>query len=176
MHKTFEKRFIFLGLIQLLLAMVVPFYSPFAVAKEGIAFAHVIGIIQGLLYFSFAWIWPKLVLPRFSNGLAVVSVHAAFWSNWIGTLLVAIFGSGKSQFILNHGIPGYHGFWNVLTLFLLNLSNFIIVAIILAAIGIYGDKMSHKSRRCMDICAGIFASCLMVFSVVQTMHPSLSNG
>ena len=70
MNSQYDKRFLISGLIMLVLGLLAPIYSPYALAKIGILQAHLIGALQALVFFSFAWMWPQLSLPRFTKSIA----------------------------------------------------------------------------------------------------------
>ena len=91
----------------MLLGLLVPIYSPYALAKIGLLQAHLIGVLQALVFFSFAWMWPQLSLPSHAKKIATISLYLSLWANWIGTLFVGIFGAGKEQYIVNQDlVPG----------------------------------------------------------------------
>ena len=94
-----------------MLGLLAPIYSPYALAKIGLLQAHLIGAVQALVFFSFAWMWPQLSLPGLTKKIATISLYLSLWANWIGTLFVGIFGAGKEQYIVNQDlVPGATGF------------------------------------------------------------------
>ena len=87
-----QKWFIFNGLLFLFIAMVFPFYSPWVHIHEGIFKVHIIGTLEALLSFAFAWFWMYLDIPKSANRLAITLIYISFWSNLIGSILFAVFG------------------------------------------------------------------------------------
>ena len=177
MHSQYDKRFLISGLIMLVLGLLAPIYSPYALAKIGILQAHLIGALQALVFFSFAWMWPQLSLPRFSKSIATISLYISLWANWIGTLFVGIFGAGKEQYIVNQDlVPGAKGFWNIATLLLINLSQLAVLAVVLAIIGFLGWVWTTKKERIMNFISLILLIAILVISLFQTFNPQYSNG
>ena len=177
MSFQYDKRFLISGLIMLVLGLVAPIYSPYALAKIGLLQAHLIGAVQALVFFSFAWMWPQLSLPKFTKTIATVSLYVSLWANWIGTLFVGIFGAGKEQYIVNQDlVPGAKGFWNLATLLLINLSQLAVLAVILAIIGFLGWAWTAKKERIMNSAALILFVALLLISLFQTFNPEFSNG
>ena len=80
----------------LMCGLLVPIYSPYAIAQIGILQAHLIGVVQALVFFAFAWMWPQLTLPVFSKKIATISLYISLWANWLGTFFVGIFGAGNT--------------------------------------------------------------------------------
>lgn len=177
MNFQYDKRFLISGLIMLVLGLVAPIYSPYALAKIGLLQAHLIGAVQALVFFSFAWMWPQLSLPKLTKTIATVSLYVSLWANWVGTLFVGIFGAGKEQYIVNQDlVPGAKGFWNLVTLLLINLSQLAVLAVILAIIGFLGWAWTTKKERIMNSAALILFVALLLISLFQTFNPEFSNG
>ncbi len=109
-----QKTFIFNGFLLLLVAMVFPFYSPWAHHQEGILKVHLIGALEAILLFAFAWFWLYLAIPKWVNRLAIVLIYTAFWSNIVGSAIIAIFGV------------------NILVHFFLSCSEYILIPILIA--------------------------------------------
>ena len=170
MNIQYDKRFLISGLIMLVLGLVAPIYSPYALAKIGLLQAH-------LIFFAFAWMWPQLSLPKFTKAIATVSLYVSLWANWIGTLFVGIFGAGKEQYIVNQDlVPGATGFWNLATLLLINLSQLAVLSVILAIIGFLGWAWTVKKERTMNFVSFTLFVALLVISLFQTFNPEFSNG
>ncbi|MBU3601801.1 hypothetical protein [Polynucleobacter sp. AM-25C3] len=177
MSFQYDKRFLISGLIMLVLGLVAPIYSPYALAKIGLLQAHLIGAVQALVFFSFAWMWPQLSLPKFTKAIATFCLYVSLWANWIGTLFVGIFGAGKEQYIVNQDlVPGATGFWNMATLLLINLSQLAVLAVILAIIGFLGWAWTSKKERATNFIALMLLIALLVISLFQTFNPEFSNG
>ena len=161
----------------LVLGLVAPIYSPYALAKIGLLQAHLIGAVQALVFFSFAWMWPQLSLPKFTKTIATICLYVSLWANWIGTLFVGIFGAGKEQYIVNQDlVPGAKGFWNLATLLLINLSQLAVLAVILAIIGFLGWAWTVKKERTMNFVSLFLLIALLLISLFQTFNPEFSNG
>ena len=177
MNFQYDKRFLISGLIMLVLGLVAPIYSPYALAKIGLLQAHLIGAVQALVFFSFAWMWPQLSLPKFTKTIATICLYVSLWANWIGTLFVGIFGAGKEQYIVNQDlVPGAKGFWNLATLLLINLSQLAVLAVILAIIGFLGWAWTVKKERTMNFVSLFLLIALLLISLFQTFNPEFSNG
>ena len=177
MHFQYDKRFLISGLIMLVLGLLAPIYSPYALAKIGILQAHLIGALQALVFFSFAWMWPQLSLPKFSKSIATICLYISLWANWIGTLFVGIFGAGKEQYIVNQDlVPGAKGFWNIATLLLINLSQLAVLAVVLAIIGFLGWVWTSKKERITNFISSVLFIAILLISLFQTFNPQYSNG
>jgi len=160
-----------------MLGLVAPIYSPHAVAKIGLLQAHLIGVLQALVFFSFAWMWPQLSLPKFTKSIATLSLYVSLWTNWVGTLFVGIFGAGKEQYIVNQDlVPGATGFWNLATLLLINLSQLAVLAVLLAIIGFLGCTWTAKKEKASNLISLAVFVVLLLISVFQTFNPEYSNG
>ncbi len=109
-----QKWFIFNGFLLLFIAMIFPFYSPWAHTQEGILKVHLIGTLEAILLFAFAWFWMYLEIPKQANRLAIVLIYIAFWSNVVGSAIIAILGV------------------NILVHFFLSCSEYIIISILIA--------------------------------------------
>jgi hydroxylaminobenzene mutase len=159
------------------LGLLAPIYSPYALAKIGILQAHLIGALQALVFFSFAWMWPQLSLPKFSKSIATICLYISLWANWIGTLFVGIFGAGKEQYIVNQDlVPGAKGFWNIATLLLINLSQLAVLAVVLAIIGFLGWVWTAKKERITNFISSVLFVAILLISFFQTFNPQYSNG
>lgn len=159
------------------LGLLAPIYSPYALAKIGLLQAHLIGAVQALVFFSFAWMWPQLSLPKFTKTIATVSLYVSLWANWIGTLFVGIFGAGKEQYIVNQDlVPGAKGFWNLATLLLINLSQLALISVVLAIIGFLGWSWTAKKEKFTNVISTAVFLILLMLSLFQTFYPQYSNG
>jgi hydroxylaminobenzene mutase len=177
MNFQYDKRFLISGLIMFVLGLLAPIYSPYALAKIGLLQAHLIGAVQALVFFSFAWMWPQLSLPDTSKKIATISLYLSLWANWIGTLFVGIFGAGREQYIVNQDlVPGAKGFWNLATLLLINLSQFAVLAILLAIIGLLGCTWTNRKKNVVNIASLVIFLLLLLISLYQTFNPEFSNG
>jgi len=177
MNLQYDKRFLISGLVMLVLGLVAPIYSPYALAKIGLLQAHLIGAVQALVFFAFAWMWPLLSLPKFTKTIATICLYVSLWANWVGTLFVGIFGAGKEQYIVNQDlVPGATGFWNLATLLLINLSQLAVLAVILAIIGFLGWTWTAKKERTVSFLSSALLLALLLISLFQTFNPEFSNG
>ena len=159
------------------LGLLAPIYSPYALAKVGLLQAHLIGAVQALVFFSFAWMWPQLSLPSLTKNIATISLYLSLWANWIGTLFVGIFGAGKEQYIVNQDlVPGATGFWNLATLLLINLSQLAVLAILLAIIGLMGCSWTNTKVKITNFTSLVLFLILLILSLFQTFNPEFSNG
>ncbi|MDO8713294.1 MAG: hypothetical protein Q7K13_02285 [Polynucleobacter sp.] len=161
----------------MMLGLLAPIYSPYALAKIGLLQAHLIGVLQALVFFSFAWMWPQLSLPSLSKKIATISLYISLWANWIGTLFVGIFGAGKEQYIVNQDlVPGATGFWNLATLLLINLSQLAVLSILLAIVGFLGFVWTNRREKIVNAISLILFLILLMISFFQTFNPEYSNG
>ena len=177
MNFQFDKKFLISGLIMFLFGLLAPIYSPYAIAKIGLLQAHLIGAVQALVFFSFAWMWPHLSLPKFTKGIATASLYISLWANWIGTLFVGIFGAGREQYIVHQDlVPGATGFWNLATLLLINLSQLAVLSVVLAVIGFLGWAWTTKREKSINFISGFLFVALVIMSLFQTFNPQFSNG
>ena len=97
----------------LICGLLVPIYSPYAIAKIGILQAHLIGAVQALVFFAFAWMWPQLTLPPLSKKIATISLYVSLWANWLGAFFVGVFGAAKEQYQCHYSIGWSRGFIQV---------------------------------------------------------------
>lgn len=177
MNFQYDKRFLISGLIMFVLGLLAPIYSPYALAKIGLLQAHLIGAVQALVFFAFAWMWPQLSLPKFTKTIATISLYLSLWANWIGTLFVGIFGAGREQYIVNQDlVPGAKGFWNLATLLLINLSQLAVLSVFLAIIGFLGLAWTAKKEKTSNYISLTIFVALVVISLFQTFNPEFSNG
>jgi hypothetical protein len=177
LNNKYDNKFLISGLIMLLLGLVAPIYSPYALAKIGLLQAHLIGAVQALVFFSFAWMWPQLSLPSFTKKIATISLYISLWANWIGTLFVGIFGAGKEQYIVHQDlVPGAKGFWNLATLLLINLSQLAVLTVVLAIIGFLGWSWTNRKTKLVNFIALTVFLVLLAISFFQTFNPEYSNG
>lgn len=177
MNFQYDKRFLISGLIMFVFGLLAPIYSPYALAKIGLLQAHLIGAVQALVFFAFAWMWPQLSLPKFTKSIATISLYVSLWANWVGTLFVGIFGAGREQYIVNQDlVPGATGFWNLATLLLINLSQLAVLAVVLAIIGFLGWAWTAKKERATNIVSALLFVALILISLFQTFNPEFSNG
>lgn len=162
----FNRVFLISGLIMFLLGLLAPVLSPYAAAQIGLLQAHLIGAVQGLVFFAFAWMWPQLSLPRFSKKLATVCLYVSLWANWIGVFLVGILGSGKKAYIVHQElVPGTLGFSNHLTMFLFNLSHFAVVAVLLAILGLLNISYNKSKEKSVNVFAVILFIVLLISTI-----------
>lgn len=132
MQNQTQKYFIFNGLLLLLIAMVFPFYSPWAHTQEDILKVHLIGTLEAILLFTFSWLWPHLALTKLTNRLAIVLIYISFWSNTVGSMLIAIFGV------------------NALVHFFLSCSEYIIIPILIALLSFRTKPYSAKASKWLN--------------------------
>lgn len=109
--------------------MIFPFYAPLAHAEEGIRKVHLIGIIEALLLFAFAGFWSQLILPKALNQLALALIFISFWSNVVGSALIAITGV------------------NTLTHLFLSGSEYIVIPILIALLGLQSKPYSANASK-----------------------------
>jgi hydroxylaminobenzene mutase len=176
MNFHFNRYFLISGLLMLMCGLLVPIYSPYAIAQIGILQAHLIGAVQALVFFAFAWMWPQLTLPVFSKKIATISLYISLWANWLGTF-VGIFGAGKEQYIVHQDlVPGATGFWNVITLMLINLSLLAVLATLLAIVGFLKyDFLVRRDKTINYTSLALFMACIGI-ALFQTFNPEYSNG
>lgn len=132
MQNQTQKCFIFNGLLMLLIAMIFPFYSPWAHTQEGILKVHLIGTLEAILFFVFSWLWPQLTPPKLANQLAIVLIYISFWSNIIGCMLIAILGI------------------NIAVHFFLSCSEYIIIPILVALLNFRTKPYSTKASTWLN--------------------------
>lgn len=153
MQNQTQRIFILNGLLLLLIAMTFPFYAPWAHAEEGIRKVHLIGTFEALLLFAFAWIWPQLLLSRLANRLAITLIYIAFWSNIVGSALIAFFGV------------------NTLVHFLLSASEYIVIPILIALFGFRTQPLSPKASRYLNGCMLVLTLLFTALIIWQTFRP-----
>jgi hydroxylaminobenzene mutase len=177
MNFQFDRYFLISGLLMLMCGLLAPIYSPYAIAQIGLLQAHLIGAVQALVFFCFAWMWPQLSLPPFSKKIATISLYISLWANWLGTFFVGVFGAGKEQYIVHQDlVPGAVGFWNLATLLLISLSQLAVISVLLAIIGfIKLDSINQKTKLLNAISLILFLAILGI-SLFQTFNPEYSNG
>jgi hypothetical protein len=177
MNFQFNRHFLVSGLLMLLCGLLAPIYSPYAVAQIGLLQAHLIGVVQALVFFSFAWMWPQLSLPSFSKKVATISLYISLWTNWLGTFSVGVFGAGKEQYIVHQDlVPGAVGFWNLATLLLISLSQLAVLSVLLAILGLLGKELTNKQAKWLDIFSLLAFVAILGISLFQTFNPEYSNG
>ncbi len=177
MHFQFNRSFLISGLLMLLCGLLAPIYSPYAVAQVGLLQAHLIGAVQALVFFAFAWMWPQLTLPPLSKKIATISLYVSLWANWIGTFFVGVFGAAKEQYIVNQDlVPGATGFWNYVTLFLLNLSVLAVLSILLAIVGLLRCECLARRAKVINFFSLILFLAGIGITLFLTFNPQYSNG
>ena len=177
MNFQFNRYFLISGLLMLICGLLAPIYSPYAIAQIGILQAHLIGAVQALVFFSFAWMWPQLTLPALSKKIATISLYISLWANWLGTFFVGVFGAGKEQYIVHQDlVPGATGFWNLITLLLINLSLLAVLATLLAIAGFLKYDFFVRRIKTMNYTSlALFLVCIAI-ALFQTFNPEYSNG
>lgn len=173
----YDKNFLISGLVMLMCGLLAPIYSPYALAQIGLLQAHLIGAVQALVFFCFAWMWPQLSLPPFSKKIATISLYVSLWANWLGTFFVGVFGAGKEQYIVHQDlVPGAVGFWNLATLMLISLSQLAVLSVLLAIIGFVNSDSINKKTKLLDGFSLFSFIVLLGISLFQTFNPEYSNG
>jgi hypothetical protein len=116
-------------------------------------------------------------LPVFSKKIATISLYISLWANWLGTFFVGIFGAGKEQYIVHQDlVPGATGFWNVITLMLINLSLLAVLATLLAIVGFLKyDFLVRRDKTINYTSLALFMACIGI-ALFQTFNPEYSNG
>lgn len=176
MNLQFNKPFIISGLVMIFIAFLAPMAHQHAAAPFGLLQAHLIGEVQALLFFTLAFLWPVLHLPKLALLIGDISLQLGLWANMIGTLLIGLLGSGKEQYIVNQDkIPGLQGFWNDLTNLFINLSAYAAIAIIVAFIGVLRKKGSENSGEFINGLSITLFALLAAFVIFQTVFPEYSN-
>ncbi len=177
MNFQFNRHFLISGLLMLMCGLLAPIYSPYAMAQIGLLQAHLIGVVQALVFFSFAWMWPQLSLPPFSKKIATISLYVSLWANWLGTFFVGVFGAGKEQYIVHQDlVPGAVGFWNLATLMLISLSQLAVLSVLLAIVGFMNADSVNKKARLINAFSLLSFIALLGISLFQTFNPEYSNG
>jgi len=176
-----QRSFIIVGLVQILIAMVIPFFTALSVAKFAVIMLHIIGPIQGVLYIGLAYVWPYVKLPRLASILTVISIHVALISNLFGTFLSAFWGTGRDEFVIKshiEALPVMHGGWNTLTLLNFNLSEYIIFGVAATLYGFCAAKKGTKkvkNGKAVNIIFTLLFIIFLLFILLQTFYPRLSN-
>jgi hydroxylaminobenzene mutase len=116
-------------------------------------------------------------LPVFSKKIATISLYISLWANWLGTFFVGVFGAGKEQYIVHQDlVPGATGFWNVVTLLLINLSLLAVLATFLAIAGFLKyDCLVRRAKVMNGVSLALFLACIGI-ALFQTFNPEYSNG
>ena len=176
MNLRFNKPFVVSGLVMIFIAFLAPMAHQHAAAPFGLLQAHLIGEVQALLFFTLAFLWPVLNLPKLSLLIGDVSLQLGLWTNMIGTLLIGLLGAGKEQYIVNQDkIPGLQGFWNDVTNLFINLSAYAAIAIIIALIGVLRKSSPQNTGRFVNALSVSLFVFLAIFVVFQTAFPEYSN-
>lgn len=158
------------------MGLLAPLAHKHVAAPFGLLQAHLIGIVQSLLFFCLAFLWPTLNLPRLALSIGGASLQIGLWTNMFGTLLIGTLGAGKEQYIINGDkIPGYQGIWNDVTNLMINLSAYAVIPIILALWGIFRREASEYSNRTVNVTAAVLFLILGILSTIQTLMPEYSN-
>jgi hypothetical protein len=176
MKIEYNKPFVASGLVMIFIGLLAPMAHKHVVAPFALLQGHLIGEVQALLFFTLAVIWPALNLPRLSLLIGEVSLQVGLWTNMIGTLFIAVLGSGREQYIVNQDkIPGLRGFWNDFTNLLIHLSAFAVITIVIALIGVLCRKNSPYSDRLINAFSILIAAMLSAFIIFQMAFPEYSN-
>jgi len=177
MHFQFNRNFLISGLLMMMLGLLAPIYSPYAIAQIGLLQAHVIGVIQALVFFAFAWMWPQLTLPPFSKKIATISLYVSLWANWIGAFFVGVFGAAKEQYIVHQDlVPGATGFWNYVTLLFINLSILAVLSILLAIVGLLRCECLARRAKVINFISSVLFLAGIGITLFLTFNPQYSNG
>ena len=175
MKLDYNKPFVASGLVMILMGLLAPMAHKHAAAPFGLLQAHLIGEVQALLFFALAFLWPALNLPRVALWIADASLQIGLWTNMIGTLFIGILGAGREQYIVNQDkIPGYHGFWNDVTILLIGLSAYAVVTIILALWGVL-RRNQVGTGKAVNVVAIVLFLLVGALSVFQTIYPEYAN-
>jgi (hydroxyamino)benzene mutase len=146
-------RLIQFGLVLFLLGLLVGFAVPYvANPRMGLA-SHVEGVMNGMLLMLLGLIWPRLVLPSRTLGVAFgLAVYGTF-ANWSATLLAAVWGAGRSM-PLAAPAPVATGLQeNVIDFLLISLSVAIIAVTLIVLYGLRQapGPASHSERAVSDV-------------------------
>jgi hypothetical protein len=177
MNFQFNRSFLISGLLMLMFGLLAPLYSPYALAQIGLLQAHVIGVVQALVFFAFAWMWPQLTLPPFSKKIASISLYVSLWANWLGAFFVGVFGAAKEQYIVHQDlVPGATGFWNYVTLLLINLSILAVLSILLIIVGLLRSECLAKKEKVINFISLVLFLAGIAITLFLTFNPQYSNG
>jgi len=174
-----QKHFIVLGLLQLLAAMITPFFWQEAEVVRAVVSCHLIGLFQALLYFTFALMWPYFSFTYIMRVLAVASINISLVANWLGTFLAAFYGTGKMEYIVPAQLAEFPKhlqapILNKFTLIFINASEYIILSSALLLVGLLVRK-TYKYHVVFDILFLILTFVMTVFIIIQAYFPALSN-
>ena len=95
MKVNYNKPFVISGLMMIFIGFLAPMAHKHVAAPFGLLQAHLIGEVQALLFFSLAFLWPALNLPKLSLWIGDFSLQLGLWTNMIGTLFIGVLGAGK---------------------------------------------------------------------------------
>ena len=91
--------------------------------------------------------------------------------------MVGVFGGGREQYIVNQDlVPGATGFWNVATLLLINLSQFALLTLILAIVGLMDCSWTRAKERSLNAASSFVFLAILILSLFQAAYPGYSNG
>ena len=90
---------------------------------------------------------------------------------------MGVFGAGKEQYIVHQDlVPGATGFWNLITLLLINLSLLAVLATLLAIAGFLKYDFFVRRIKTMNYTSlALFLVCIAI-ALFQTFNPEYSNG
>jgi hydroxylaminobenzene mutase len=101
-------RLLQLGVLLFLLGLLTGFGMPlYANARMGLS-SHLEGVMNGMLLVMLGLIWDRLRLGRATSMIAVVLAIYGTFTNWVTTLLAAVWGAGAMMPLAagaHHGTP-----------------------------------------------------------------------
>lgn len=123
------------GFVLILLALISGlFIQAMPIPRLGLS-AHTIGILSGVLLLAIGAVWPSFVLSVRQKRLMYWSWVYSSYMNWLGCLLGAVTGAGRSTPIASDGVVGAPVADAVVGMMLLTV---VIASFIAAGLSIFG--------------------------------------
>jgi hydroxylaminobenzene mutase len=140
---TTSQRLLQFGMVLFFLGLVTGFMMPvFANPRMGLA-SHLEGVMNGLFLVSLGLIWTRLQLTVLLKRLVIVLVVFGTFSNWLATLLAALWGAGSMMSIAANGMTGSQWQESLISGLLLSLSAAMLVVV---ALLIYGLRPAYRHQ------------------------------
>lgn len=136
-----------LGVILFLLGLITGFVVPFLQNPRMGLSSHLEGVLNGILLIVFGLIWPKLKSSIKLNRLGYYLAIYGTFTNWLTTLLAAIWGAGSEMMPLSGMNKTGSAFQEILIKFgLISLSLSMIVVSVIILFGLR-SKVDRKSDK-----------------------------
>ena len=128
------------GFILILVSLVAALFVPsMAIPRLGLS-AHTIGILSGVLLIAVGAIWQQFSLSDRQAGVMYCSWLYAGYVNWLGCLVGAIFGAGKTTPVAAAGTVGSPTAEGVVALMLYSVA---LASFIAVGLSLWGLRARH---------------------------------